>query len=49
MVNTLPTYSDMVTAVAVADRQNLTHAAVFPNYALFNTPLKVIYLPRSMR
>jgi FAD/FMN-containing dehydrogenase len=42
-------YSDVVTAAAIADGQNLTHAAVYPNYALFDTPLEDIYganLPR---
>ncbi|KAH9017339.1 FAD-binding domain-containing protein [Lactarius deliciosus] len=41
--------SDTVTAVAVADGQNVSHAAVYPNYALFDTPLEEIYganLPR---
>ncbi|KAH9025722.1 FAD-binding domain-containing protein [Lactarius deliciosus] len=45
----LRTYSDAVTAVAVADGQNVSHAAVYPNYALFDTPLEDIYganLPR---
>jgi hypothetical protein len=35
--------SDTVTAAAVADGQNLTDAAVYPNYALFDTPLEDIY------
>ncbi|KAI9449853.1 FAD-binding domain-containing protein [Lactarius psammicola] len=42
-------YSDTVTAAAVADGQNLSHASVYPNYALFDTPLEDIYganLPR---
>ncbi|KAH9033401.1 FAD-binding domain-containing protein, partial [Lactarius pseudohatsudake] len=45
----LRSYSDAVTAVAVADGQNVSHAAVYPNYALFDTPLEEIYgvnLPR---
>ncbi|KAH9054946.1 FAD dependent oxidoreductase [Lactarius vividus] len=45
----LRSYSDAVTAVAVADGQNVSHAAVYPNYALFDTPLEDIYgvnLPR---
>ncbi|KAH9019650.1 FAD-binding domain-containing protein [Lactarius hengduanensis] len=45
----LRSYSDVVTAVAVADGQNVSHAAVYPNYALFDTPLEEIYgvnLPR---
>ncbi|KAH9168080.1 FAD-binding domain-containing protein [Lactarius sanguifluus] len=43
------TLSDTVTAAAVADGQNVSHAAVYPNYALFDTPLEEIYganLPR---
>lgn len=49
MAKALRDYSDAVTAAAVADGQNLTHAAVYPNYALFDTPLEDIYgtnLPR---
>ncbi len=45
----LRSYSDAVTAAADADGQNVSHAAVYPNYALFDTPLKDIYganLPR---
>ena len=29
--------------VAIADRQNLSHAAIYVNYALFNTPLEDMY------
>ena len=36
-------YTDTVTAAAVADGQNVTDAAVYPNYALFDTPLEDIY------
>jgi hypothetical protein len=42
-------FSDVVTAAAIADGQNLTHAALYPNYALFDTPLEDMYganLPR---
>ncbi|KAI9437993.1 FAD-binding domain-containing protein [Lactarius indigo] len=42
-------FSDTVTTAAVADGQNVSHAAVYPNYALFDTPLEDIYganLPR---
>ncbi|KAH8983958.1 FAD-binding domain-containing protein [Lactarius hatsudake] len=45
----LRTLSDTVTAAAVADGQNVSRAAVYPNYALFDTPLEEIYganLPR---
>ena len=42
-------FSNVVTAAAIADGQKLSHAAVYPNYALFDTPLEDIYganLPR---
>ncbi|KAH8982960.1 FAD dependent oxidoreductase [Lactarius akahatsu] len=45
----LRNFSDAVTAAAVVDGQNVSHAAVYPNYALFDTPLEEIYganLPR---
>ncbi|KAH9013689.1 FAD-binding domain-containing protein [Lactarius hengduanensis] len=41
--NGLRSFSDAVTAVAVADGQNVSHAAVYPNYALSDTPLEDIY------
>ncbi|KAH9025205.1 FAD-binding domain-containing protein [Lactarius hengduanensis] len=44
--------SDTVTAAADADGQNVSHAAVYPNYALFDTRLEDIYganLPRLHR
>ncbi len=31
------------TAAAVADGQNVSHAAIYPNHALFGTPLEDIY------
>ncbi|KAH9167831.1 FAD-binding domain-containing protein [Lactarius sanguifluus] len=43
---------DAVQAVAVADGQNLSHAAVYVNYAMFGTPLEDIYgqnVPRLRR
>ena len=43
VVNVVHNFSDTVTAAAVADGQSLTHAAVYPNYALFDTPLEDIY------
>ena len=49
VVKAVRNYSDVVTAAAIADGQNLSHAAVYPNYALFDTPLEDIYganLPR---
>ncbi|KAI0296943.1 hypothetical protein B0F90DRAFT_1743576 [Multifurca ochricompacta] len=45
----LRNYSDAVTAAAIADGQNVSHAAVYPNYALFDTPVENMYganLPR---
>jgi FAD/FMN-containing dehydrogenase len=36
-------FSDTITAAAVADGQNLTDAAVYPNYALFDTTIEDIY------
>ncbi|KAI9429222.1 FAD-binding domain-containing protein [Lactarius indigo] len=45
----LRSFSDTVTAAAVADGQNVSHASVYPNYALFDTQLEDIYganLPR---
>ncbi|KAI9449854.1 FAD-binding domain-containing protein [Lactarius psammicola] len=49
MTKALRNYSNAVTAAAVADGQNVSHAAVYPNYALFDTPLEDLYganLPR---
>ena len=49
VIKGLRSYSDVVTAAAIADGQKLSHAAVYPNYALFDTPLEDIYganLPR---
>ncbi len=49
MAKALRNYSNAVTAAAVADGQNVSHAAVYPNYALFDTPLEDLYganLPR---
>jgi hypothetical protein len=43
MAQALRHYSDAVKAVADADGQNVSHAAVYPNYALFNTPLEDLY------
>jgi Berberine and berberine like len=42
-------YSDAIIAAANADGQNVSHAAVYPNYAQFDTPLEDMYganLPR---
>ena len=35
--------SDAIRDVAVADGQNVLHAAKYPNYALFGTPLEDMY------
>ena len=43
MASVLRAISDTVHAVALADGQNVSHAAVYVNYALFDTPLKDIY------
>src|ERR1700677_3190767 len=51
VVKAVHNLSDTVTAAAVADGQNLDHAAVYPNYALFDTPLEDIYganIPRLL-
>jgi hypothetical protein len=36
-------YCNAITAAADADGQNVSHAAVYPNYALFSTPLEDLY------
>ena len=43
MAHALRNISDTIHATALADGQNVSHAAVYPNYALFGTPLKDIY------
>ncbi|SRR6266403_5272064 len=35
--------SDTIHAAALADGQNVSHAAKYPNYALFGTPLEDMY------
>ena len=35
--------SGKIHAAALADGQNVSHAAVYVNYALFGTPLKEMY------
>jgi hypothetical protein len=35
--------SDTVRDVALTDGQNVSHAAKYPNYALFGTPLEDMY------
>lgn len=43
VVKAVRNYSDTVTAAAIADGQNLTDAAVYPNYALFDNPVEDLY------
>jgi hypothetical protein len=35
--------SDNILTTALADGQNVSHAAVYPNYALFGRPLEDMY------
>jgi hypothetical protein len=49
MANVLRESVKIVHDVALADGQNVSHAAVYSNYALFSTPLKDMFgtnLPR---
>ena len=39
----LRSFSDSIHQVALADGQNVSHAAKYPNYALFGTPLEDMY------
>ena len=43
MAFALRNISDTIRDVALADGQNVSHAAKYPNYALFGTPLEDIY------
>ena len=43
MAFALRNISDTIRDVALADGQNVSHAAKYPNYALFDTPLEGIY------
>ena len=43
MVSTLRHVSGAVRAAALADGQNVSQAAKYPNYALFGTPLEEMY------
>ena len=38
MAFTLRNIADTIRDVALADGQNVSHAAKYPNYALFDTP-----------
>ncbi len=43
MASTLRYISDSIRAAALADGQNVSHAAKYVNYALFGTPLEDMY------
>ena len=43
MVSAARNISDTIRAVSHADGQNVSHAAKYPNYATFGTPLKDMY------
>jgi len=43
VLDAIHSYSKAVIAAGVADGQNVTHAARYPNYALLDTPLKDLY------
>jgi hypothetical protein len=43
MARALRQISDTIRATAIADGQNVSHAAKYVNYALFGTPLEDIY------
>ncbi len=43
MAYVLRNISDTIRNVAIADGQNVSHAAKYPNYALFGTPLEDMY------
>src|SRR5216684_1484177 len=43
MANTLRNITETIKGVALADGQNVSQAAKYMNYALYGTPLEVIY------
>ena len=43
MAFALSSFADSIRSVALKDGQNVSHAAKYPNYALFDTPLEDIY------
>ena len=43
MASVLRQFSDTIRSIALADGQNVSDAAVYPNYALYGTPLKDLY------
>jgi len=43
MASALRKFADAIRDAALADGQNVSHAAKYPNYALFGTPLEDMY------
>ena len=43
MASALRNFADAIRDAALADGQNVSHAAKYPNYALFSTPLEDMY------
>jgi hypothetical protein len=43
MASALRQVSDTIHTAALRDGQNVSHAAPYPNYALFGTPLEDMY------
>jgi hypothetical protein len=43
MAFALSSFADSIRSVALKDGQNVSHAAKYPNYALFDTPLEDMY------
>jgi hypothetical protein len=43
MAFAIRSFSDAIREAALADGQNVSHAAKYPNYALFGTPLEDMY------
>ena len=43
MANALRNVSQVIHSTALKDGQNVSNAAVYPNYALYGTPLEQMY------
>ncbi len=43
MASALRSFTDTIHDIALEDGQNVLHAAKYPNYALFATPLEDLY------
>ncbi len=43
MTSAIRESTDILRAAALADGQDVEHAVVYPNYALFDTPLEDMY------